>query len=278
LFKIARVGKYLWEEPVISGDRGSGTIFFSGCTMKCVYCQNYEISHGNKGIEISEDKLVRLMLWLQDSGAHNINLVTPSRYAISLAGALESAKSQGLVIPVVYNTSAYERVEVLRPLQGLVDIYLPDMKYVDNALGKRLSCVPNYFEVASEAIREMRRQQPNDIFDGDFMMQSGVIVRHLILPTHADDSKKVLDFIANVDKSLYVSVMGQYFKTLWIEEQKEKFPELQNRLAQSEYDEVMEHFFDIDLVNGFSQELDSSTEDYVPSFDLGELQTLLNSI
>ncbi|MDD4839263.1 MAG: radical SAM protein [Clostridia bacterium] len=276
MFKIARVGKHLWEEPVISGDRGSGTIFFSGCTMKCIFCQNYEISHDEKGIEISEEKLVSLMLWLQDEGVHNINLVTPSRYGLSLAHTLEKAKLSGLVIPVVYNTSSYERVEMLRLLDGLIDIYLPDMKYADNLLAKKYSGVPNYFEIASKAICEMRRQQPNDIFDGDFIMKKGVIVRHLILPTHAEDSKKVLDFISSVDNRLYVSLMGQYFPTKQVETLCSLFPELQKRITQAEYDDVTEYFFKVGLKNGFSQELNSAIEDYVPTFDLKELQNLLS--
>ncbi len=276
MFKIARVGKHFWEEPVISGQNGSGAIFFSGCNMECCFCQNYEISKFKKGIEISEEKMVSLMLWLQDEGAHNINLVTPSLYVRRLSKTLEIAKTHGLEIPVVYNTSSYETVESLKLLDGLVDIYLPDIKYVSPQISKKFSNRENYFEVASNAVKEMRRQQPDDVFDGEFMMKKGVVVRHLILPEHGDDSKKVLDFIAELDSSLYVSLMGQYFPTKMID--KTQYAELQRRLTQPEYDDVLNHFFEIGLENGFMQELESAVEDYVPEFDLKELQSFVEKI
>lgn len=273
MFKIARVSKHFWEEPIISGTCGSGTIFFSGCTMRCAYCQNYKISQEGKGIEISDNQLVSLMLHLQESGVHNINLVTPSLYTKRLAEAIYDAKMNGLTIPVVYNTSSFERWETLRVLDGLVDIYLPDLKYFDNAVAKKYSGIPNYFEVASSAIAEMRRQQPNDIFDGDFIMKKGVLARHLVLPSQTEDSKKVLDFLKSLDENIYVSLMSQYFPPRQLE-----YDELNRRLTQKEYDEVFHHFQKIGLHNGFIQDVESAIEDYVPSFDLNELKQLLEGL
>lgn len=276
MFKIARVGIHEWEEPSISGTRGSGTIFFSGCTMKCAYCQNYEISHLGKGLEVDDNELVLLMMHLQDKGVHNINLVTSNLYTERLAMVLERAKLQGLQIPIVYNTSSYETVGALKQLDGLVDIYLPDFKYAFDELGKKYSGIPNYFETAKNAIVEMRRQQPNDVFDGDFIMQRGVIVRHLVLPGQVENSKKVLDEIANIDRNLYISVMGQYFPTEQIK--KMNFSELNKTVTDQEYEQVLNHFFELELENGFMQELDSAIEDYVPNFDLEILQNTIKNL
>lgn len=276
MFKIARVGIHEWEEPSISGTRGSGTIFFSGCTMKCAYCQNYEISHLGKGLEVDDNELVLLMMHLQDKGVHNINLVTPNLYTERLAMVLERAKLQGLEIPIVYNTSSYETVKSLKQLDGLVDIYLPDFKYAFDELGKKYSGVPNYFETAKNAIVEMRRQQSDDVFDGEFIMQRGVIVRHLVLPGQVENSKKVLDEIANIDRNLYISVMGQYFPTEQIK--KMNFSELNKTVTEQEYEQVLNHFFELELENGFMQELDSAIEDYVPNFDLEILQNTIKNL
>jgi putative pyruvate formate lyase activating enzyme len=276
MFKIARAAKHYYEEPVISGQNGSGAIFFSGCNLNCVFCQNFEISHGKKGIEVDEEQLAAIMLHLQEQGAHNINLVTPSLYVERLRLALIEAKEGGLKIPVVYNTSAYERVETLEKLQGLIDIYLPDLKFADNQTAARYTCAPNYFDVAIKAIAEMRRQQPDDIFNGDFIMQRGVIVRHLILPSNIQNSKKVFEHIAALDKSLYVSVMSQYFVPKAAD--LSKFPELSRRITQEEYDTAMAHFFSAGLYNGFTQDLDSAVEEYVPDFDTRELELLLKSL
>lgn len=270
-YKIARVGLHMWEEPVISGNKGSGTIFFSGCRLRCVYCQNYEISHTGKGIMVSENQLIDLMLKLQQELAHNINLVTPSHYIKFLPNTLETAKKQGLKIPVVYNTSGYDKIEDLKKLAGLIDIYLPDLKYFDNELGKRYSSVTDYFDIAGTALKEMRRQCPNDIII-DGIMKSGVIVRHLALPNHSDDSKKVLKFLSEFDKELYISLMAQYFPTQNIK----AYPELNRRLTQGEYDDLTDYFFSVGLKNGFSQDLSSGIEDYVPDFDLEKLKLQLS--
>lgn len=271
MYKIARVGLHHFEEPCLSGERGSGTIFFSGCNLRCLFCQNFEISHGGKGLEVSEKQLVSLMLYLQDSGAHNINLVTPSNYTNLLKDTLKIAKSQ-LKIPIVWNSSGYETVQNLKKLDGLVDIYLPDFKYSDDDLAWEYSHSKGYRKVAFDAISEMRRQQPADVFDGDGMMQKGVIVRHLVLPGALENTKGVLQDISSIDDTMYVSLMGQYFPTPNVE----NHPILSRRITEDEYDQATQAFFDAGLQNGFSQELDSATEEYVPDFDLDVLQEILH--
>lgn len=271
MYKIARVGLHHFEEPCLSGERGSGTIFFSGCNLRCLFCQNFEISHGGKGLEVSEKQLVSLMLYLQDSGAHNINLVTPSNYTNLLKDTLKIVKSQ-LKIPIVWNSSGYETVQNLKKLDGLVDIYLPDFKYSDDDLAWQYSHAKGYRKIAFDAISEMRRQQPADLFDGDGMMQKGVIVRHLVLPGALENTKGVLQDISSIDDTMYVSLMGQYFPTPNVE----NHPILSRRITEDEYDQAMQAFFDAGLQNGFSQELDSATEEYVPDFDLQALQEILN--
>lgn len=270
MYKIARVGLHHFEEPCLSGEKGSGTIFFSGCNLRCLFCQNYEISHGGKGLEVSESELVDCMLYLQDIGAHNINLVTPSNYTNLLQSTLEKAKTV-VKLPIVWNSSGYETVANLRKMQGLVDVYLPDFKYSDNALAWEYSHAKGYREVALAALEEMRRQQPKDVFDNDGMMQKGVIVRHLVLPGQIENTVDALRDIASVDKSLYVSLMGQYFPTDNVKDH----PTLSRRITQDEYDKAIDAFFASGLCNGFSQELDSATEEYVPDFDLASVRAIL---
>lgn len=259
-----------FEEPCLSGDRGSGTIFFSGCNLRCVFCQNYEISHGGKGLEVDQNQLVDCMLYLQDIGAHNVNLVTPSNYTNQLKDALKIAKPQ-LKIPIVWNSSGYETVANLQKLDGLIDVYLPDFKYGDDALAWEYSHAKGYRRIALDALKEMRRQRPQDVFDKDGMMQRGVIVRHLVLPGAIRNTQIALEDIASVDKDIYVSLMGQYFPT----ENVAAHPTLSRRITQSEYDEATDAFFDAGLHNGFSQELDSATEEYVPDFDLDEVKRII---
>lgn len=273
MYKIARVGLHHFEEPCLSGDRGSGTIFFSGCNLRCLFCQNYEISHGKKGLDVGEDELVKLMLYLQNIGAHNINLVTPSNYASLLKDTLKVAKPK-LKIPIVWNSSGYETVQNLKKLEGLVDVYLPDFKYSDDELGWEYSHAKGYRKVAFDALKEMRRQQPCDVFDDEGMMQKGVIVRHLVLPNALENTKGVLQDIAAIDKDLFVSLMGQYFPTPNVE----NHTILSRRISEQEYDEATRFFFEAGLHNGFSQELDSATEEYVPNFDLQPLKELLKEI
>ncbi len=273
MYKIARVGLHHFEEPCLSGDRGSGTIFFSGCNLRCLFCQNYEISHGKKGLDVGEDELVKLMLYLQNIGAHNINLVTPSNYASLLKDTLKVVKPQ-LKIPIVWNSSGYETVQNLKKMKGLVDVYLPDFKYSDDELGWEYSHAKGYRKVAFDALKEMRRQQPCDVFDDEGMMQKGVIVRHLVLPNALENTKGVLQDIAAIDKELFVSLMGQYFPTPNVE----NHTILSRRISEQEYDEATRLFFEAGLHNGFSQELDSATEEYVPNFDLQPLKELLKEI
>lgn len=271
MYKIARVGLHHFEEPCLSGERGSGTIFFSGCNLRCLFCQNFEISHGGKGLEIDEKQLVDCMLYLKDLGAHNINLVTPSNYTDRLAHTLESAKSK-VNLPIVWNSSGYETVANLKKLDGLVDIYLPDFKYSDDNLAWEYSHAKGYRQVVKAAIAEMRRQQPKDVFDNDDMMQKGVIVRHLVLPCAIENTRGVLQDIASIDKDMYVSLMGQYFPTPAVK----NHPVLSRRISDKEYDEATDAFFDAGLHNGFSQDLDSATEEYVPDFDLDEVARILS--
>ena len=273
MYKIARLGLHHFEEPCLSGESGSGTIFFSGCNLRCLFCQNYEISHEGKGLEVSESELVSLMLYLQKIGAHNVNLVTPSNYTNFLKDTLKVAKRQ-LKIPIVWNSSGYETVQNLKKLEGLVDIYLPDFKYSDNDLAWEYSHAKGYREVALEAIKEMRRQQPEDVFDSDGMMKKGVIVRHLVLPCALENTRGVLQDISSIDDTMYVSLMGQYFPTPAVL----NHPILSRRITDDEYDRATQMFFDAGLQNGFSQELDSATEEYVPDFDLNALQKILLKI
>jgi len=272
-FLIARVAKHLWEEPPISGNCGSGTIFFSGCQLRCAYCQNFEISHGAKGLSVDCETLVKLMLYLEKEGAHNINLVTPSHFAKALPEVLEKAKRK-LKIPIVYNCGGYETLEDLKRLDGLVDIYLPDFKYASDTLAERYSRVKNYKETAILALKEMRRQQKSDVMAGG-LMKKGVIVRHLVLPSHVENSLAVLDEIAKIDRTLYVGLMAQYFPTASV---MDTFPELNRRITKREYKEVLDYFFKVGLTNGFTQSLKSAVKDYVPSFDLTELEKLIRSL
>ena len=269
-YKIARMGLHYFEEPCISGEQGSGTVFFSGCNLRCAFCQNFEISHGGKGLEVSEEQLIFGMKKLADMGAHNINLVTPSNFTNQLVHTLKVAKST-LKVPIVWNSSGYETDANLKKLEGLVDIYLPDFKYSDDSLAWEWSHAKNYREVARAAITEMRRQQPYDVFDEDGIMRRGVIVRHLVLPGATENTAGVMLDIAGIDKSMYVSVMGQYFPTPAVKEH----PTLGRRLTSEEYDAATQAFFDAGLSNGFSQELDSAIEDYVPSFDIDALSAFL---
>ncbi len=269
-FRIARVGLHHFEEPCISGDKGSGTIFFSGCNMKCVFCQNHCISHEGVGLEVTPAELMKAMLWLESQGAENINLVTPPANVNLLVDVLRVVRTR-LHIPIVWNSSGYETVANLKKLEGLVDIYLPDFKYSDNKLAQEYSGVPNYFEVAKEAIAEMRRQQPVNEFDDDGMMTKGVIVRHLVLPRGIRNTVGVMSAISAIDKKMYVSVMGQYFPTPAVKDH----PALGRRINELEYNMAVDAFFDAGLSQGFSQELNSATEEYVPDFDLNELAKVL---
>jgi putative pyruvate formate lyase activating enzyme len=267
--KVAKAYLHHWEEPFISGTRGSGTVFFSGCNLKCVFCQNYEISQYQFGKFLTVEELAQVFLNLQKQGAHNINLVTPTIHVFSIKEAILLAKRQGLQIPIVYNTNAYENVETLKMLEGLIDIYLPDLKYYNDALAKKYSKAPNYFEHATKAILEMYRQVGIPQFDEEGILKRGLVIRHLIMPGFVEDTKKILLWIKeNLPKEIYVSLMSQYTPYY----QAQKYPEINRKITPQEYDEAIDFFFEIGLENGLIQEIESASEDFIPDFDLEGLE------
>lgn len=257
-FRVARAALHFWEEPCISGKEGSGTVFFSGCNLKCVFCQNNEISAENKGVEISDDKLISIFENLISQGANNINLVNPTHYAKRLAKVLSKWKSP---VPIVYNSSGYEEVETLKALDGLIDIYLPDLKYIRAEKAMRYSKAADYFEKASAALLEMRRQV-EDKFDGD-IMKSGMIIRHLILPQNTNSSIAVLDFIKSNFPNTFVSLMAQYTPCGDLSE----FPEINRKITKREYEKVVNYAFDNSFDKLFIQELSSADKSFIPKFD-----------
>ena len=257
-FRVARAALHFWEEPCISGKEGSGTVFFSGCNLKCVFCQNNEISAENKGVEISDDKLISIFENLISQGANNINLVNPTHYAKRLAKVLGRWKSP---VPIVYNSSGYEEVETLKALDGLIDIYLPDLKYIRAEKAMRYSKAADYFEKASAALLEMRRQV-EDKFDGD-IMKSGMIIRHLILPQNTNSSIAVLDFIKSNFPNTIVSLMAQYTPCSDLSE----FPEINRKITKREYEKVVNYAFDNSFDKLFIQELSSADKSFIPKFD-----------
>lgn len=257
-FRVARAALHFWEEPCISGKEGSGTVFFSGCNLKCVFCQNNEISAENKGVEISDDKLISIFENLIFQGANNINLVNPTHYAKRLAKVLGRWKSP---VPIVYNSSGYEEVETLKALDGLIDIYLPDLKYIRAEKAMRYSKAADYFEKASAALLEMRRQV-EDKFDGD-IMKSGMIIRHLILPQNTNSSIAVLDFIKSNFPNTFVSLMAQYTPCGDLSE----FPEINRKITKREYEKVVNYALDNSFDKLFIQELSSANKSFIPKFD-----------
>lgn len=265
--KIARAALHYWEEPPISGERGSGTIFFSACPLKCVYCQNHEISTGGFGIEVAPGRLVEIMLELQEQGAHNINLVTATHYAHLLPDAIGEARRRGLSIPIVYNTSGYEREEAVAELAGLVDVWLVDYKYADADLGRALSHVADYPETAARALSRMCAAvaaRGGELVDADGMMRRGVIVRHLVLPGHADDSCRVLDRIWDVAGDVPISVMNQYTPN---ERMRASGGELSRAVTEDEYEFVLDHADDVGFTQMFWQEGGAVDESFTPTFD-----------
>jgi len=252
----------MWEEPCISGDKGSGTIFFSHCNLKCIFCQNYYISTLNNGTEISIDRFVDICLELQSRGALNINLVTPTHYTPLIVEGLKLAKEKGLTIPIVYNTSSYECVETLKLLEGLIDVYLPDLKYYNNDLAKKYSHIDNYYETATKAIEEMYRQQPICFFDKNGIIKKGVIVRHLLLPNMKEDSKKILNYLYETYKdNIYISIMNQYTPI-----RKLKYEHLNNTVSPKEYDEIIDYAWNIGIRNAYTQEEGTQKESFIPDF------------
>lgn len=261
--KIALANLHYYEEPCISGKNGSGTVFFTGCNLSCKFCQNYKISQEFSGNEISEQDLAEEFLRLQAEGAHNINLVTAFAFVPSIIEALKIAKEQGLKLPIVYNSSGYESLETLKILEGYVDVYLPDFKYAYNDLAKELSRVDNYFEIAQTAIKEMKRQVGNPVFDENGMIRKGLIVRHLVLPNHLQNSKKVLKYIKeHLGKDTYVSLMAQYFPTYKAMETED----INRKLTEEEYQKIENYFYSLSLENGYMQEIEEDEARYVPNF------------
>ena len=259
---LCRAALHFWEEPPISGTRGSGTIFFSGCSLACVFCQNREISRGRNGKNISVTELSDIMLRLQSDGAHNINLVTPTHYIPSIAEAIRLAKLGGLTIPIVYNTGSYDNVDSLKTLDGLIDVYLPDMKYYTPKTAGEYSNAPDYPEVARAAIAEMVRQVGNPKFDEEGIMKKGVIVRILLLPGHVAEAKLSLKYLLDTygDK-IYVSLMNQYTPMQGMK------PPLNRRVTHEEYADLITYAEKLGLVNGFTQEFGTASESFIPPFD-----------
>jgi len=261
--KVARAALHFWEEPCISGEEGSGTVFFSGCNLRCVYCQNVEIAAGVRGKTISVERLGEVFLELQEKGANNINLVTPSHYYLQIKEALLLVKEK-LHIPVIANTSSYDSVEVLQQMEGLIDIYLADYKYVSRELAATYSHASNYPEVAAAALVEMFRQVGEPEFDERGIMKKGMIVRHLLLPGCKEDSKAVLKFLYETfGDSVFISIMNQYTPLSHVE----NYPELNRRITEEEYEEIVDYAIDLGIENGFIQEGETAEESFIPAFD-----------
>lgn len=277
--KVARAALHYWEEPCISGTNGSGTVFFSGCSLHCVFCQNHKIANGTVGKEITIERLSEIFLELQEKKANNINLVTPGHFAPQIVTALESAKKQGLVIPIVYNTSSYEHVDTIKMLDGLVDIYLPDFKYMSPVLSKKYSHAADYSEVAKAAIAQMVRQtgeakfceparsdgvrEPDANEDGA-LLRRGTIVRHLILPGCTQDSKEVIRYLYETyGDTIYISIMNQFTPLAGLSD----YPELNRRVTEAEYDEVVDYAIELGVECGFIQEGETAEESFIPEFD-----------
>jgi len=265
--KVARAALHFWEEPCISGDAGSGAVFFSGCPLHCVFCQNENIANGTVGKEISLERLVDIFLELQEKRANNINLVTPGHFVPQIVKALDQARKEGLTLPVVYNTSSYETVDTIKMLEGYVDIYLPDFKYMSPVLSKKYSHAPDYAEVAKAAIAEMVRQTGKAVFvngDEDNLILSGTIVRHLTLPGCMADSMQILKYLHDTyGDMIYISIMNQYTPVF---EQKE-YTELNRCVTRREYEKVLDYAFELGIENGFFQDGETARESFIPAFD-----------
>ena len=263
--KISRAALHMWEEPCISGEKGSGTVFFSGCNMKCIFCQNKDISTDGFGKEITIGRLAEIFLELQGKGALNINLVTPTHYTLQIIDAVKIARAKGLKLPIVYNTSSYEKVETIKLLEGIVDIWLPDFKYMDNTAAQRYSKAPDYVENAKAAIAEMVRQQPECIFNEDGIIQKGVIVRHLVLPGQTQRAKDAVQYLYDCyGDSIFISIMSQYTPCTDLGD----YPEINRKLTAEEYDDVVDFAVEIGVENGFLQEGESASESFIPPFNL----------
>lgn len=258
-FKLARASLHFWEEPCISGENGSGTVFFSGCNLGCVFCQNYEISHRKIGREVSDDELTEIFESLIEKGANNINLVNPTHYALQLADVLSKWKSP---VPIVYNSSGYESVETLKMLDSLVDIYLPDFKYISSEKARKYSFAEDYPEVAMLALKEMKRQVGADVFDESGLMKKGMIIRHLVLPSNTNASIKALDYLAENYANTYISVMAQYTPCGNLT----GYDEINRKLTKREYNKIVNYILSLGLDKIFIQDLSSSGDRFIPEF------------
>ena len=261
---LARCDLYNYEEPSISGTLGSGAIFFSGCNLRCIYCQNYEISNNKIGKKVSINRLKEILLELQNKKAHNINLVTPTMYIPMIKKAIIAAKKEGLRIPIVYNTSGYEDVDALKELEGLIDVYMPDFKYIDDKVSLKYSKCPNYVDIVKKAIKEMYRQTGKNIFNKDGIMIKGILVRHLILPNLLDDSKKILKYLHDTYRdNIYISIMNQYTPLTQVKNIKE----LNKKITEDEYYKIIDYALKIGINNAYVQDNETVSESFIPKFD-----------
>lgn len=262
--KVARAALHYWEEPCISGKRGSGAVFFSGCSLHCVFCQNREISDGKEGKVISKERLSDIFIELAGKGANNINLVTPGQYIPDIVWAVNDAKSRGMKLPIIYNTSGYENVTELKLLEGIVDVYLPDFKYMDSTLSARYSRAKDYPSVAKQALSEMVRQQPEVVIDdATGLIQKGVIVRQLLLPGHVNDAKAVLKYLYDTYRDhVYISMMSQ-FTPIALKD----YPEINRTVTRREYERLVDYALEIGITNAFIQEGDVAKDSFIPAFD-----------
>lgn len=262
--KVARAALHYWEEPCISGKRGSGAVFFSGCSLHCVFCQNREISDGKAGKLISKERLSDIFMELADKGANNINLVTPGQYIPDIVWAVNDAKSRGMELPIIYNTSGYENVTELKLLEGIVDVYLPDFKYMDSALSAKYSRAKDYPSVAKQAISEMVRQQPGVVIDdATGLIQKGVIVRQLLLPGHVNDAKAILKYLHDTyQDSIYISMMSQFTPI-----ELKDYPEINRTVTRREYERLIDYAIKIGITNAFIQEGNVAKDSFIPAFD-----------
>lgn len=262
--KVARAALHYWEEPCISGKRGSGAVFFSGCSLHCVFCQNREISDGKEGKVISKERLSDIFMELAGKGANNINLVTPGQYIPDIVWAVNDAKSRGMKLPIIYNTSGYENVTELKLLEGIVDVYLPDFKYMDSTLSAMYSRAKDYPSVAKQALSEMVRQQPDVVIDDSTgLIQKGVIVRQLLLPGHVNDAKAVLKYLYDTyHDHVYISMMSQ-FTPIALKD----YPEINRTVTKREYERLVNYALEIGITNAFIQEGDVAKDSFIPAFD-----------
>ncbi|MBE6888025.1 MAG: radical SAM protein [Ruminococcaceae bacterium] len=263
--KVSRAALHFWEEPCISGENGSGTVFFSGCNMGCVYCQNQDISHQGFGREITVERLAEIFIELQNKKAHNINLVTPTHFVPQIVQATEKSRKNGLSIPVVYNTSGYEKVENIERLKGTVDVFLPDFKYISSTTAQKYSFCADYPDAAKQAIAAMVKQTGPCVFDDDGIIRKGVIVRVLVLPGHTDEAKQIIEYLySTYGDDIFISIMSQYTPCTNLE----KYPEINRKLTWKEYDDVVDFAAELGVENGFVQEGESASESFIPPFNL----------